>query len=879
MAFHWYQPVYFKHYKSTSANPSFPSESQERLGRIVGVAEHKGDSLTFLVLDSITSQVVARSELRSGLDSTTPNIRSLQAPDGSTPTSRKTIKSHTDNIALDIPPSSLKLPRFSPDELLGKTFVRTLDDGQSYRATVVRKIQDHDAENHANIKFLVELGDGAFDEIIAYGTLCDCIEDLEDEDISSEHKSWTFTDVIGHQGPLRKSHKDWKGSLYNVLLLWDDGSETYEPLEMVIQDDPVTLASYALKHDLLGRPGWKKLKAIATRLHREQRALGDFSYAVLASKQAKGPVFQFGVQVPRNVKEAHDLDRQNGNTNWQDAMQEEIDSLLAYSTFEDKGHIKFIPGYKNIHVHFVFAVKHDLRHKARLVAGGHLTDPNTTDSKYSSVVSLRSMRIAIAAGELNGLFLMVGDISSAYLEAFTLEKVTFIAGPEFGPLAGHLLIIVRALYGLRTSGARWHDRYADVMHLMGFSPCKADPDVWMRDCTTHYEYVLVYVDDIMFIGKEPQKFFDSLINDHGFKLKGVGIPKYHLGGDFYRDSDGTLAWGAHSYVSKMLTNYETMFGSKPKEFATPMIEKDHPEIDTSDLLDALGIKQYQSLIGALQWLVTLGRFDIHLGVATMSSYRCAPRQGHLERLQRMYGYLRRNPSGATRFRVKIPNHEALATPVQYDWTSSVYGNVTEELPPDQPIPRGKLMRTTTYQDANLYHDLVTGRAMSGIIHFVNQTPVISFCKKQKTVETATYGSEFMVARQAAQQIIDLRYTLRMMGIPLDGPSWMFGDNESVITSSTIPHSTLNKRHNALSYHCVRECIAAKVFYLLHVSGKLNLTDMLTKPLGWVSFWPLVQPLLFWKGETIKDKPFSLVIQGIKADPPIGSRGVTDNTSN
>jgi hypothetical protein len=126
----------------------------------------------------------------------------------------------------------------------------------------------------------------------------------------------------------------------------------------------------------------------------------------------------------------------------------------------------------------------------------------------------------------------------------------------------------------------------------------------------------------------------------------------------------------------MLTNYKTMFGSKPIEFATPMIDKDHPEIDTSDLLDELGIKKYQSLIGALQWLVTLGRFDIHIVVAIMSSYRCAPRQGHLESLKRMHGLLRRNPSGATRFRVRVPNHEALATPVQYDWTFSVYGNVS-----------------------------------------------------------------------------------------------------------------------------------------------------------------------------------------------------------
>jgi hypothetical protein len=65
---------------------------------------------------------------------------------------------------------------------------------------------------------------------------------------------------------------------------------------------------------------------------------------------------------------------------------------------------------------------------------------------------------------------------------------------------------VRALYWLRTSVARWHYRFANVMHLMGFSSSKADPDVWMHDGITHYKYVLVYIDDIMFVGKEPQQF-------------------------------------------------------------------------------------------------------------------------------------------------------------------------------------------------------------------------------------------------------------------------------------------------------------------------------------------------------------------------------------
>ena len=99
------------------------------------------------------------------------------------------------------------------------------------------------------------------------------------------------------------------------------------------------------------------------------------------------------------------------------------------------------------------------------------------------MVSLRSLRIAIVAAELNDLDIMVGDISSAYLEAYTNEKVYFIAGPEFGPLEGHLLTIERALYGLRTSGARWHDRLADTLRDMGYTTCKADPDVWLKTVT------------------------------------------------------------------------------------------------------------------------------------------------------------------------------------------------------------------------------------------------------------------------------------------------------------------------------------------------------------------------------------------------------------
>lgn len=183
-----------------------------------------------------------------------------------------------------------------------------------------------------------------------------------------------------------------------------------------------------------------------------------------------------------------------------------------------------------------------------------------------------------------------------------------------------------------------------------------------------------------------------------------------------------------------------------------------------------------------------------------------------------------------------------------------------------PTPKGKPVRTTTNVDANLYHCYVTGRSLTGILHFVNQTPVDWYSKKQNTVETATFGSEFVAARIATEHIIDLRFTLRMLGVPLDGPAWMFGDNESVVKNSSVSQSTLKKRHNALSYHRVREACAAGVMYFIHTPGKTNVADVMTKYLPWCDLKELIGPVLFWKGETLVE------------DAPPSLRGVTDGNS-
>ena len=237
---------------------------------------------------------------------------------------------------------------------------------------------------------------------------------------------------------------------------------------------------------------------------------------------------------------------------------------------------------------------------------------------HSGVASLRSLQIVHFLAELNGLELIGGDAGDAHLEAHTQEKVCFRAGPEFGPLEGHLLIIVRALCGLRTSGARFHAKFADTLRELGFTPSYADPDVWLRAAGDCYEYVVVCVDNILTALKNPKEFYEKLTSaPYNYLLKNVEELKYHLGGDFFRDRDGTYCYGAQTYVKHLCDNYKLMFGELPTEFHAPMEKGDQPELDDMVELGPDGIQCFQSLMGAVQWTVTLSRFDVAHAVMSL----------------------------------------------------------------------------------------------------------------------------------------------------------------------------------------------------------------------------------------------------------------------
>jgi Reverse transcriptase (RNA-dependent DNA polymerase) len=176
------------------------------------------------------------------------------------------------------------------------------------------------------------------------------------------------------------------------------------------------------------------------------------------------------------------------------------------------------------------------------------------------------------------------DVGNAYLESFTKEKVYIIAGPEFGDRQGHTLVIVKALYGLKSSGLRWRERFADVLKEMGFSSLQAEPDIWMRDRGDHYGYIAVYVDDLLIASHEPDKIVRILEEIH-IKLKGSGPTSFHIGCDFFQDEDGVLCYAPKKYILRMLDTFERLFGKQPKLYVAPLEGGDHPELDDSEWLE------------------------------------------------------------------------------------------------------------------------------------------------------------------------------------------------------------------------------------------------------------------------------------------------------
>ena len=501
------------------------------------------------------------------------------------------------------------------------------------------------------------------------------------------------------------------------------------------------------------------------------------------------------------------------------------------------------PGYQKITTHMIFDVKmgENFRRKARLVADGHKTKTPAAMC-YSSVVSRDSVRIALTIAALNDLDIMACDIQNAYLTADCREKCWILAGTEFGSEAGKHMLVKKALYGLKSSGAAFRAFLAETIDAMGYKPSYANPDVWLRpavkpDGSEYYEYILCYVDDVLCISHNPTKAMKRIQEDFKLKDDKIDPPDMYLGATLSKMTlaNGKTCWtmSAEQYCKAAVTNVEEELARQgkrlPPKCVTPFSSNYAPWLEESPELKADGVQRFQELIGQLRWAVEIGRVDILLETSLLSSYLAMPRAGHLEQALHIFGYLKTHPKRKIAFDPAHPDIDENRFQ-KCDWTE-FYRDASEAIPGNMPKPRGNGMSTHCFVDANHAGDTETRRSQTGILLFCNRAPVIWFSKRQNSVEASTFGSEFIAMKNAIKMIESLRYKLRMFGVPIEGPTNIFCDNGAVCANTTGPESTLTKKHHSIAYHRSREAVAANTVRVSKEHTLTNLADIFTKTMA------------------------------------------------
>lgn len=215
----------------------------------------------------------------------------------------------------------------------------------------------------------------------------------------------------------------------------------------------------------------------------------------------------------------------------------------------------------------------------------------------------------------------------------------------------------------------------------------------------------------------------------------------------------------------------------------------------------------------------------------MLSHLALPRRGHLNQLYHIFAYLKKYHNAEMVFDPSDPTIKE-SDFTKKDWTTSEFGHTVDKeiIPPNVPEPRGLGFTMRAKVDADHAGDSITRRSRTGFIVYLNSAPIYWLSKKQISVESSSFGSEFIAMKQCCEYIQGLRYKLRMMGIPIAGCTYIYGDNQSVLANTSVPESTLKKKLQSIAYHFVPEGVSQDEWRTAYVNTNENESDLLTKVL-------------------------------------------------
>jgi hypothetical protein len=254
------------------------------------------------------------------------------------------------------------------------------------------------------------------------------------------------------------------------------------------------------------------------------------------------------------------------------------------------------------------------------------------------------------------------------------------------------------------------------------------------DKVKYWEYVLIYVDDILVISHDPQTTMDALSEKYTLKAGSVKEPDSYLGAEIKQwkiegsDEPEKVRWGMSSdtYVKRAIADVERELEQigkyLPKRVTTPLAQGYRPEIDATGELDDKRANYFQGLIGILRWMCELGRVDILVPVAMLSRYLAAPREGHLTQAFHIFAYLKRYNKSTLVFDDSAPHFDE-ARFKKCEW-SEFYPGACEPVPPKAPELRGRSISMSCFVDADHAGCRVSRRSHSGVLIYINRAPII-----------------------------------------------------------------------------------------------------------------------------------------------------------
>lgn len=484
---------------------------------------------------------------------------------------------------------------------------------------------------------------------------------------------------------------------------------------------------------------------------------------------------------------------------WLPALKKEYDAHVEKKTFTL---VPRPPGAHIVPTSWVLRLKSQFDPKGRIVIQGNHQKPGTDYNELeisSPVVDYQTLRTLLALAAHHNLEVDHMDVSTAYLNADLKETVYARQPPGFVVEGKEDWVwrLNKSIYGLKQAGYAWHKNISATLKQHGFIVLKTTQCVYMRSRDSANVLIALYVDDLFL-------FADSRAELNGvkaalqavYKMKDLGELTLALGLEVKRDrSARTLTLSQKAYTESILQR-AGLGEANPQ--ATPM-EFKLKLVTSTDTTTASSIKEYQSLMGEVQYLVTGTRPDIAHTVSILSRFSSNPDAKHWAALKRLLRYLR----GTTDL-------------------SLVYRGGPDRTA--EPVLTG-------FSDSDYAWDDETARSMTGYVFQLCGSSISWQSKRQATVATSTSTAEYVALSEAAREAAWLRAVLGELGYDMSDPTAIFGDNAASVLRSNGPQQRNRDKHINVRHHYIREQVEEGAISVTRIGTGDMAADILTKSLA------------------------------------------------